>query len=199
MDIGKGIKGIIFDLDGTLFHLNVNWEELKNEITSSIGRPFDSFEELFKRAHNPSSKATKLLEEAEVAGVKSGEASEFAREVLQSIDLPISIVTRNSHKAAEAALERLGRLDAQVIGREDVEQLKPHPEALILAARNLGLELTNIVMVGDTLHDVEAARAANIKCIIVKNDKIKFMPQGADYYINNLKELETLIAKINKE
>ncbi len=53
-----------------------------------------------------------------------------------------------------------------VVAYHDVRSVKPHPEALLLAARKLGIEPSKCIYVGDDANDVRAARSA------------KFIPVG---------------------
>jgi phosphoglycolate phosphatase len=48
-----------------------------------------------------------------------------------------------------------------IVCREDSRRLKPHPEPVFRAAEALGLPPEQCVMVGDTLADIRAGRAAN--------------------------------------
>ncbi len=52
-----------------------------------------------------------------------------------------------------------------IIGADDVIIKKPHPAALFLILGQLGLLPTELVMVGDSRNDIEAARAAGIAAI----------------------------------
>jgi len=55
----------------------------------------------------------------------------------------------------------LTRLFDVIVCREDVHRLKPHPEPVFKAAQGLELTTEQCVMVGDTLADIRAGRAAN--------------------------------------
>lgn len=51
------------------------------------------------------------------------------------------------------------------IGREDVRSRKPHPEALLLAAKRLGVKPEECVVFEDSPYGVEAARRAGMRCV----------------------------------
>ena len=51
-----------------------------------------------------------------------------------------------------------------VIGNDDVEERKPHPEGLLRCIAELGVAPHEAVYVGDSLIDVQASVAANITC-----------------------------------
>ncbi len=63
------------------------------------------------------------------------------------------------------AQHNLDDLFSTIICRDDVRRLKPHPEPIFKAAEALEIAAEQCVMVGDTLADIRAARAANAASI----------------------------------
>jgi phosphoglycolate phosphatase len=66
-------------------------------------------------------------------------------------------------KAGLAAL-----LDAVVCG-DEVQHRKPHPQMVLLACSRLGVAPEQAVMVGDSVNDVLAARAAGVRVVLVES------------------------------
>ena len=56
---------------------------------------------------------------------------------------------------------------AVVLGGDSLAEKKPHPMPLLHAARTLGLPAKDLLMVGDSLNDVHAARGADMRVICV--------------------------------
>lgn len=54
-----------------------------------------------------------------------------------------------------------------VVGSEDVERGKPHPDMVAEAVRRLGVKPCEAVYVGDTVYDIEAGRAAGVFTVAV--------------------------------
>ena len=52
-----------------------------------------------------------------------------------------------------------------VIGGDDVKNKKPHPEPLLLVAEKLGLAPADLLFVGDSRNDIQAAKAAGCSSI----------------------------------
>lgn len=74
----------------------------------------------------------------------------------------VGLVTASTRSVVEPGLRRLN-LDGvfeTTLYADDVANGKPHPEALLLALGELGVDPTDSVYVGDTLVDLEMARAA---------------------------------------
>jgi phosphoglycolate phosphatase len=83
---------------------------------------------------------------------------------------PIGVVTTKTSKYTKLLLEKFGILElfGAVIGREDVEHLKPHPEPVLKAMELLNSSPTSTFMIGDTCLDMESAKRAGAIGIGVK-------------------------------
>jgi phosphoglycolate phosphatase-like HAD superfamily hydrolase len=75
---------------------------------------------------------------------------------------PLGIVTSRDRRETAAFLNQCGLngLFKAVVTRDDVKRLKPHPMAVRLAAKQIGVAPEQCVMVGDTGVDVRSAKAA---------------------------------------
>lgn len=83
-----------------------------------------------------------------------------------------------------------------VIARGTVPQNKPHPAPLLAAIHALGGQRVNAAMVGDSLVDIECARAAGIAAIAVTygySDR-PVAKLGADQIVNHFSELSSLLS-----
>ncbi|MCA1596554.1 MAG: HAD-IA family hydrolase [Chloroflexi bacterium] len=81
---------------------------------------------------------------------------------LQQNDIQLAIVTTKFRRQAERNLEYLNLFpyfDILVTG-DECDRLKPHPEPFQRAMRGLGVMPCQSVGVGDSQHDIHAARAA---------------------------------------
>lgn len=76
----------------------------------------------------------------------------------------VAVVTSKRRVPAESDLALAGfdGLYETLVGHEDVKRHKPDPAALLLALRRLGCPAGAALMVGDSVVDVEAGRAAGI-------------------------------------
>jgi pyrophosphatase PpaX len=85
--------------------------------------------------------------------------------LLESKNIPIGVVTSKGSDSALPALARFG-LDeriAMLVTFEDTETHKPDPAPLLLAAERLELAPEICWYVGDSTHDLIAARAAGMR------------------------------------
>lgn len=81
---------------------------------------------------------------------------------LHAKGLPLALVT---NKPTPFVAPILGALDiasyfSVVIGGDDVKNKKPHPDPLLLVAKKLGLTPAELLFVGDSRNDIQAAKAA---------------------------------------
>ncbi|MCE3036787.1 HAD family hydrolase [Helicobacter sp. faydin-H20] len=87
----------------------------------------------------------------------------------------LGIVTTKTGSASKELLDYFGVLKyfQIVVGREDVKFPKPHPEPIIKARSVFGNNITKCFMIGDTLLDIESARAAGVTPIAVSSGYVK--------------------------
>ncbi len=113
--------------------------------------------------------AEDLLVAAEMEAVTTARPNSGAMRFLArrlQLGQPVAIVSNNSAAAIRYYLELHGldELVRDVLGRPSgfPELMKPHPHLLIEAAAALGCEPQRLVMIGDSVTDVEAASAARV-------------------------------------
>jgi len=177
---------ILFDLDGTLIDsteailesFGVAFKTFNEEVPSDdlikaeIGHPLDvMFQTLgveeetiwdhvdaYKLHYRKISCAkTVLLPQAREAVVL---ASQYAT---------LGVVTTKTAKYSVELLEHMGlmRYFDVLVGREDVENPKPHPEPIYKALSKLQSVTTRCWMIGDTCMDMNAAKAAGVEGVAV--------------------------------
>lgn len=115
-------------------------------------------------------------------------------EQLASEGRPVACVTNKTEALSRSLLETIG-LGAHfevVIGGDSLAERKPHPLPLQEACRQLGAEPGEALMLGDSITDVDAARAAGIPVVCVRYGYHgEHAPDalGADALVDTLEEL----------
>jgi HAD superfamily hydrolase (TIGR01509 family) len=75
--------------------------------------------------------------------------------------VPWAIATSGRLESASLSLRLLGvESDVPIITRDQVRYAKPDPDLFLAAAEKLGIEISNSVVVGDSIWDLLAARRA---------------------------------------
>jgi len=78
-------------------------------------------------------------------------------------------VTNKPELPARAIVDHLGMAHyfADVIGGDRFEERKPHPRQLLHCVEHYAQSKDQVLMIGDSSNDVEAARRAGIDCVVV--------------------------------
>jgi beta-phosphoglucomutase len=94
---------------------------------------------------------------------------------LHGSGVPLAIVTGAQRVDVEFVLARspLSGLFSVIVTEEDVTTGKPSPEGFIIAAAELGIDASGILVFEDSLHGVAAAHAAGMRCIGVAGTKTR--------------------------
>jgi len=81
------------------------------------------------------------------------------------------LVSNVGGKTLTKALSKLGLAEFfdGALSRNDVVNLKPYPDGLNLAIEHLGIRKEHCIFLGDSLDDVQAARNAGIRVIIIRD------------------------------
>ncbi|WP_084597901.1 Imm21 family immunity protein [Micromonospora chokoriensis] len=144
------------------------------------------------------------LEAAEIEAAASAETTIGAFDVVRVCVLggrPLAIVSNNSGAAIGAFLGRRDRARyfAAVIGRgEHPGLLKPSPVPVVQALQALQVAPDAAVLVGDSIADIAAAKAAGVACIGYANKPGKaerLAAAGADAIVTDMTDLAGVLAR----
>ena len=122
-------------------------------------------------------------------------------EKLKEKGFRMGIISNIGQESLQTAMDRLGLsvwLEI-VISRDDVEQIKPHPEGLIRAARTLEVDPAQSIFIGDSLNDIGAARSAGMLAGFIRGgqDSLETMARlPADLEIDNLTQLTSFLDRV---
>jgi HAD superfamily hydrolase (TIGR01509 family) len=87
-----------------------------------------------------------------------------ARELLATLtqrQVRWALATSSEREKAQPAFEMLGlNQDVVIITRDEVQHAKPDPDLFLVSAKKLGVEMSQCVVVGDSVWDLLAARRA---------------------------------------
>ena len=193
------IKGVIFDLDGTLIQLPINYDVIQKNlkelfnISENLKPLIPTIIELSKNDQNKIKTAFSLICKEEILASKNFKIMNEAVEVLKflkSKNLILCLVTMQCRAALKEILYKMNILDLFdfVISRdENYDRFEQIQNSL----NNISLNSSEVLVIGDRIHDVESAKKAG--CIpILKINKIKKNPSFDCRIIRNLVEIKKL-------
>lgn len=182
---------VLFDMDGTLFDSEPLWDTAIEELAaeygavvsaevrlSMVGRSVDESMLLFHQGigqpwREAAVSAAWIYDRVEGLFATDLVWRPGARELLHDVraaGLPTALVTSTNRQCVEVALDTLGRhnFDAVVCG-DEVAFTKPHPDPYLRAAKLLGVEPADCLVVEDSPTGVASALAAGARVIGVPN------------------------------
>jgi len=193
------IKGIIFDLDGTLVRLPIKYDK----IFTKLQNLFDTQDEfrpliptIIKKANNDSKlveKAFNIICEEEVIAANNFKAIDDSVNVVnyfKSKDYSLCLVTMQCMNAAKIILDKMQILElfSSIVTRDVLHERHLQIKKSIDV---LSLSTNEIIMVGDRINDVKSAKQVGCPVILFNKDKLNSFTECQ--VISKLSELKKLI------
>ena len=224
------IKALVWDLDGTLIHFKINSIKARRKaikvltdngipkkklsITLPILDNIRFSKILFNEYEIPEREIEEILKlvnnaviEVEYEAAINATLIEGIEEVLvfaKKQNLKQAIFTFNTHDNAVISLKTVGIIDYfdVIAGRDDIKNLKPHPDHLNNICKRLNIDCNEIIVVGDTSRDIEAALNVGAHSIALETRIPAFLSremfQKADKIIKQVEIPLQLINAIEK-
>ncbi|MBB6478507.1 HAD family hydrolase [Spirochaeta isovalerica] len=199
-----GLKAVIFDFDGTLTKAGaINFSKIRK----LTGCPADRYllDYLEMLPEEKKRKAEEILDCHEYSAACQSREEDYAHELisfLNRLKIPVFILSWNSRKAIIRALENFRLTKAEhfleIISRDDPFPVKPDPQAILHIAEKLNIDCSEILIVGDYIHDIEAGRNAGCKTAYKKTGRENDHRIQSDFLINKLDELLPVIFDLTK-
>lgn len=216
------IKGVLFDLDGTLVNTTPLILESFRHTFKQFGMPVPSDGELVAGFGLPMRTAVTAYMPEEMADEFCDAYRAYQRtrhdELIEGIDgvaetlsalkqsgIKMAVVTS---KKRPAAIRDLGCYDLveyfdTIIACDDCTENKPLPGPSLMALKRLGLRGADCLAVGDSPYDLQSARAAGCQTAAVRYTSFDWnfiLNEGKpDYVLNKMTDLLTLIDTLNKQ
>jgi phosphoglycolate phosphatase len=215
------IKAIIFDFDGTLAVLNIDFSAMKERVfdlmrlsgikEEAIQEKYlleiidEVYEMLWKK--NPAGAETfyqeshDILHEVEMKAAEKGRLIPGAAATLKRLrekGIKVGIITRNCEDAIRKVFPDINGFCDVFVSRNAVKKVKPHPDHLTHAMKSLKISGKEAIMVGDHMIDIQAGKRVGMKTIGVltgRTKKEEFEKAGADYVLTSVLEIYKVVEK----
>jgi len=200
------IRGVLFDLDGTLTKPGaIDFAAIKTEIQCPVEIPILEYLVTLPPALRVSFQGILEKREEEAAAVSlPNEGAEQCLLCLKARSIPFGVVTRNSLKAVGITLGRFKTICladfASVITREN-SLPKPHPGGVFQAAEQMGVPVEALMFVGDYRFDILAGKAAGCCSVLLCNGREPVMKPDdpePDHTVARLEEILELLSNTSR-
>ena len=210
------LKGVIFDLDGTLVdsknaHI-LAWIEAckrigvnvsKEDVIKHFGKTSESIARALLEEKHANVNLTKQLAELKdklffEIYYQYVKPLPFAKDILKLLKekhkLKICIVSSNPKEAIKKVLRITSFIKYvdEIVGQDEVTKGKPEPEPILLALKRLKLKPNEALVVGDSVYDIIAALRAGVRAIgvcYVKEHEKRMREEGAIFVGRDLKKV----------
>lgn len=220
----ENVAAVCFDLDGTLADTAADLAFAVEEMLKALELPFhdkvqikdwigDGSERLIHRVlsrHIDGTVPAPLFLLANTHFLQAYQSRKHAQtysypgvetclSVLKDRKIPLACITNMSTLHANSLLSKLGLHDAfsLIIGRDSGVKPKPSPDMLMEVADILGVSSSSLLMVGDSVNDIHAARAARCPVVCVSygyNYGIDINHAKPDAVVDSLASLPTMVS-----
>ena len=184
------IRGVIFDLDGTIVDVPYDWPKIKLDLGTQ-GQPILHY--LSSLEEPEKTKKWKILKKYEDEATLKATLKEGMKEFLDFLrekKVKIALVTNNSRKNVRFLLRKFDLEFDCIISRES-GLWKPSGDPFLAVLRKLKLRKEECCVIGDSHFDLKAAKEAGIERVfLLSKDKEKFSSIGAEAFpsVEALKE-----------
>jgi HAD superfamily hydrolase (TIGR01509 family) len=174
------LKGIIFDLDGTIVDAPYDWAQIR----AKLGVEEESILVFLERLGEPQkSQKWQELKDFEARATERARLKPGMKSWLKSLTgrgVKTALVSNNAWENVNFLLRKFDLAFDVVLTREN-GLWKPSGAPFVEALRRLGLEKEECIVVGDSHYDAKAAAEARIKNVfLLKQEKDEFFGGGVE-------------------
>ncbi len=181
------IQAIIFDFDGTLAELNIDFLAMRQEVEDLArlkgwqgempgGYLLEQVREMTQAlGQGFKEQAYRLIMDREVAAAQEGRLFPFTHDLLadlRSLGLKTAVISRNCGAAIRRVFPGVEEECDAFLPREAVARFKPDPGHVWAALERLERQASRAAMVGDHPVDVATARAAGCLPVGVASGRV---------------------------
>ena len=213
------IKAVIFDFDGTLAVLNIDFSSMKERVFDLMRRfgireddvqekyLLEIIDEVYEMLwkENPAGAETfyqeahDILHEVEMKAAAMGRlipGADGALKRLRGKGIKVGIITRNCEDAVRKVFPGIDDFCDIFVSRNSVKKVKPHPDHLTHVIKSLKISAEEAMMVGDHMIDIQAGKRVGMKTVGVLTGRTKkedFEKAGADYVLTSVLEIYEIV------
>jgi len=213
------IRAIIFDFDGTLAVLNIDFSIMRERIFDLMKRYgvqedtiqekylLEIIDEVYQTLWEKNTSgaeafyqgAHEILHEIEMKAAEAGKLIPGTVATLKNLrdkGIKIGIITRNCGDAVRKVFPDINDFCDVFVSRNSVKKVKPHPDHLTYVMESLKISGKESMMVGDHITDIQVGKRVGMKTIGVltgRTKKEEFERAEADYILKDVSEIYKIV------
>ena len=210
---------VIFDCDGVLIDSDRVALKVDSVMLRELGWPMTEAETIERFVGRSEQDAEAIIEEHLARKLPAGWREPYAPlyrhvfetelvavdgiiEALDRIDLPTCIASSGTHEYLRFVLGLTGlyeRFAGRIFSRDDVANGKPAPDLFLHAAAQMRARPVRCVVVEDSRHGLQAARAAGMPALAYVNGltPVEALEGPNTIVFDDMRELPTLLAALD--
>ncbi|MEK7289987.1 MAG: HAD family hydrolase, partial [Planctomycetota bacterium] len=188
------LRGIIFDMDGTITKPKVDFAAIEREIGAKVGFIIDYAE---RSSPEERTRALSILERFEAQAAIESELNEGVLEMLEFLSkkkLKKAILTRNSRKSVDTVLRKHNLHFEYIVSREDAKP-KPAPDPIFLLSKKMEIHTDHLLMVGDYKYDIMCGKAAGTRTVLLRYKEYVETEVTPDFEITSIREVIEIVER----
>lgn len=188
------VRGIIFDMDGTITKPKVDFAAIEREIGAKVGFIIDYAE---RSSPEERTRALSILERFEAQAAIESELNEGVLEMLEFLSkkkLKKAILTRNSRKSVDTVLRKHNLHFEYIVSREDAKP-KPAPDPIFLLSKKMEIHTDHLLMVGDYKYDIMCGKAAGTRTVLLRYKEYVETEVTPDFEITSIREVIEIVER----
>ena len=202
------LKAIVFDFDGTLAELNIDFKEMSAKVrrlarNMGFGGVWPAAGYLLEQVESVSAamgngfvrEAFELIQKVEMEAAERGRLFSFTPGLLagaKARGLGLAVISRNCGPAIRRVFPGVDGAVDVFLPREAVKNAKPHPDHVLDALKLMAVGPEEAVMVGDHPTDIQAGKSAGCLTVGVATGRMNrgdLTASGADLVLEDASRL----------
>lgn len=203
------MSAILFDMDGTLVDSEPLWLEAEIQVMAEVGSTWDQSDQI-NCLGGPMERTERYMQERSGHIKPYGYFSERLNDVMdeklkhdlnlipnalellldcKAAKIPMALVTASTGRQMQAVLSRFPNgIFSSTVSKDDVKQSKPNPAPYKLAAKQLGVDIKECLVLEDSITGVESGLEAGAQVIAIPH-LVKIAPHKNLRLIDSLSDI----------